>query len=145
MAVAACLILTWVLSFHTAIRIGWTEKPPEGWWDSGRSAAFELCRGDLQLEADGHTYVKGEFNFISLPARSRAAWLPETYGWQIAIEQQGGRSLGFPLALFCVPSVMAVRRWRRRFGPGKCQRCGYDLRATPDKCPECGATPAAAE
>jgi hypothetical protein len=46
------------------------------------------------------------------------------------------------LALLCaLPPALVVRGAMRRRGTmisGKCRRCGYDLRATPDRCPECG-------
>src|SRR5207245_2607799 len=59
-------------------------------------------------------------------------WTITSPFWMLAL-------LGSLLPL--VRLVMAVRRWRavRR---GHCVVCGYDLRATPDRCPECGTIPA---
>ena len=50
-----------------------------------------------------------------------------------------------PLAFLATAALpaLALRRSRRRSkAPGLCPRCGYDLRATPDRCPECGSVPA---
>ena len=47
-------------------------------------------------------------------------------------------SIGIPLALAL---LWNVHRWRRGFDQyddGYCSYCGYDLRASEDRCPECG-------
>jgi hypothetical protein len=60
--------------------------------------------------------------------------------------------LGVPFWALCVPPAIAAG-WgvgrlylrRNRQGLGRCRQCGYDLRATPDRCPECGHVPTGAK
>lgn len=52
-----------------------------------------------------------------------------------------------PPCLVLLPFGLLVRKHARRLeradNTGHCESCGYDLRATPQRCPECGRVPAA--
>jgi hypothetical protein len=83
-------------------------------WDRPSSA-----RRTASLETSGPTYTKVREMGISLPC------------WQAAVLSA------------CLPANSLLRRRRRQIGKlrlerGQCVRCGYDLRASPDRCSECG-------
>jgi hypothetical protein len=91
-----------------------------------------------------------------LPAPTQAGWggtqpgWAELFGWRISDRSFEAVSEAVKPALpltAILPMawgiVFAAAVWRasRRDRSGYCPRCGYDLRATPERCPECGTVP----
>ena len=60
----------------------------------------------------------------------------------VRVEYLGAAVLAaaLPTAWLIGRQVESSRRWKVE---GRCRNCGYDLRATPGRCPECGTAAAA--
>jgi hypothetical protein len=70
---------------------------------------------------------------------------PFVYGGPMALSG-GGVTLLYPFLLTAIPAGLLWWKDLRRFGPGRCRKCGYDRAGltAATTCPECGTPPAPA-
>jgi hypothetical protein len=64
-----------------------------------------------------------------------ALWRDPPLGWALAVP---GWLVPLLFALLPGSRLLRTYRLRRAERRGRCPDCGYDLRATPARCPECG-------
>ncbi len=101
----------------------WTRRPPREVLKSG------VCLDDPPPPGLGLTH-------FAWASRARTSGTP--------LGDQAETSLTvphwLPVAVLAVAPLAWLAGWRdrRRYPTGHCRRCGYDLRASPEKCPECG-------
>lgn len=119
------------VTWETLSNVGGNPFGDEGWessigldpeWQSWESPQFVIDQ----------PVMRAELLKVMLPLSWRDLTTRSSYGSEVSL------GLGFWLMLAVAATVLCAYRNRTAPDPLACAVCGYDLRASPARCPECG-------
>ena len=93
-------------------------------------------RGNIPVSLQGWLWQKGRTPVLRLDMPQHFNEMPWHDKWHLKLP------LWIPTVVFAIGSISFIlipfHRRRKRKKLGLCIKCGYDLRASKDRCPECG-------
>ena len=133
----------WVRSYRVADGVMLISSPPKAivWSQRGRAILFESYSKNFSTVRYSNCPASVSLGFDSEVNSTVYFW--RLWGFT-ASGSNGASFIAVPYWFFTVlsasPFVAAVclRSKMKKGRLGYCDACGYDLRATPDRCPECG-------
>lgn len=119
----------WMESVRGSIQFVRERNTPPDMFESG----WQVMRPTDPLPSN----TRAGFRFVSTTA---PIW-DGTQSRTVGITALGVHPLVFVVLFGGIGAFAARRLWirRRAAAEGLCPRCGYDLRSSPNRCPECGA------
>jgi hypothetical protein len=158
----AALIVLWVRSYFSYETVGWVREGREGLTQRMLALSFTTFEGKLILSRDrtnilygtpvdippANRFVYRETNLIGLmspPHTNALGFGTESFqtvvGSRVDWYARFTAPFWLPVIIFGAgPGIWFWARAHRkhRIADGACEECGYDLRASPERCPECG-------